>query len=72
MNHLRIEMWPVEKLIPYPNAMRKNDHAVRRMISLIQEFGLKLPLLAEPGFFPPERIVVHTVRRIGHHQDGRR
>ena len=49
MNNLRIEMWPVEKLIPYPNAIRKNDHAVRRMISLIQEFGFKLPLLIRGG-----------------------
>ena len=49
MNNLRIEMWPVEKLIPYPNAIRKNDHAVRRMISLIEEFGFKLPLLIRGG-----------------------
>src|SRR5205823_10583582 len=35
--------------IPYPNAIRKNDHAVRRMISLIQEFGFKLPLLIRSG-----------------------
>ena len=49
MNNLRIEMWPVEKLIPYPNAIRKNDHAVRRMIALIQEFGFKLPLLIRGG-----------------------
>ena len=49
MKNLCIEMWPVEKLIPYPNAIRKNDHAVRRMISLIQEFGFKLPLLIRGG-----------------------
>jgi len=49
MKKLCIEMWPVEKLIPYPNAIRKNDHAVRRMISLIQEFGFKLPLLIRGG-----------------------
>src|SRR5436190_1908018 len=49
MKNICIEMWPVEKLIPYPNAIRKNDHAVRRMISLIQEFGFKLPLLIHGG-----------------------
>ncbi len=49
MNDLRVEMWPVEKLIPYPNAIRKNDHAVRRMVALIEAFGFKLPLLIRGG-----------------------
>src|SRR4051812_13357672 len=40
-----IELWPVSKLVPYQRSIRKNDHVVDRMIAMIREFGLKLPLL---------------------------
>jgi ParB-like chromosome segregation protein Spo0J len=45
MNSLKVEVWPVSKVVPYERAIRKNDHAVDRMVALIREFGLKLPLL---------------------------
>ena len=41
-----IEHWPIEKLIPYARNPRKNDAAVDRMASSIQEFGFKIPCLA--------------------------
>ncbi len=41
----QIELWAVSKLVPHARALRKNDHAVDRMVALIREFGLKLPLL---------------------------
>jgi ParB-like chromosome segregation protein Spo0J len=45
MDLLQIEYWPVSKLVPYQRTIRKNDHAVDRMVAMIREFGLKLPLL---------------------------
>src|SRR5207249_8994256 len=45
MKNLHIEVWPLEKLVPYAKAARKNDHAVQRMMALIEDFGFKLPLL---------------------------
>ena len=45
MSSLNIENWPVARLTPYAKSIRKNDHAVDRMVAIIREFGLKLPLL---------------------------
>ena len=43
---LQIEMWPIDRLIPYARNPRKNDTAVDRMAASIQEFGFKIPVLA--------------------------
>src|SRR6266849_2170048 len=45
MKNVTIELWQIEKLIPYGKAIRKNDQIVSRMVALIEEFGFKLPLL---------------------------
>src|ERR1700690_2024564 len=42
---LRIEMWPIERLVEYPRNPRKNDAAVDRMCASIREFGFKIPCL---------------------------
>jgi hypothetical protein len=41
-----VELWPVERLVPYANNPRRNDAAVDQMIASIQEFGFKIPVLA--------------------------
>jgi ParB-like chromosome segregation protein Spo0J len=41
-----IQLWPIDKLIPYARNPRKNDAAVDRMCSSIREFGFKIPVLA--------------------------
>jgi ParB-like chromosome segregation protein Spo0J len=41
-----IQLWSVDKLIPYARNPRKNDHAVDRMAASISEFGFKVPVLA--------------------------
>ena len=41
-----VEMWPIERLIPYARNPRKNDAAVDRMAASIREFGFKVPILA--------------------------
>ncbi len=42
----KIEIWPIDKLIPYPRNPRKNNVAVDRMCGSIREFGFKIPVLA--------------------------
>jgi ParB-like nuclease domain len=42
---LLIELWAVERLSPYHRPLRKNDHAVDRMITSIGEYGFAIPLL---------------------------
>jgi DNA modification methylase len=42
---LVIEFWAVEHLSPYRFRLRKNDHAVDRMIASVREYGFKIPLL---------------------------
>ncbi len=43
---IQIQVWPLEKLVPYARNPRKNDPAVDRMCSSIREFGFKIPVLA--------------------------
>ena len=42
---LRIQYWPIVRLFPYHRRIRKNDHAVDRMVACIRRFGFRLPLL---------------------------
>ena len=46
MPELKIEYWPIERLIFYARNPRKNEHAVPKMASLIKEFGFKVPIVA--------------------------
>src|SRR5258708_37929083 len=43
---LRIDYWPIERLVEYPRNPRKNDAAVDRMCASIREFGFAIPVLA--------------------------
>jgi len=45
-SELRIEMWPIGRLIPYAGNPRNNDKAVQRMMASIREFGFRIPVLA--------------------------
>src|SRR5215472_4737502 len=40
-----VELWPIERFIPYSRNPRKNDAAVDRMCASIREFGFKIPCL---------------------------
>ena len=42
---MQIEIWPVDKLIPYEKNPRKNDHAVEKVAQAITEFGFRVPVL---------------------------
>src|ERR1700730_17410544 len=41
-----VQLWPIERFIPYIRNPRKNDAAVDRMAGSLQEFGFKIPVLA--------------------------
>jgi DNA modification methylase len=41
----QVEVWPIDKLIPYARNPRKNDSAVDQMVGSIREFGFKIPCL---------------------------
>ncbi len=41
----RIDVWPLDQLIPYARNPRKNDAAVSQMVASIREFGFKIPCL---------------------------
>jgi DNA modification methylase len=42
---IQILIWAIDRLVPYARNPRKNDGAVDRMCSSIQEFGFKIPCL---------------------------
>ena len=43
---LEIQLWPIDRFIPYARNPRKNDPAVDRRCGGIREFGFKIPVLA--------------------------
>ena len=42
----QVEIWNIERFVPYARNPRKNDAAVDRMAASIREFGFKIPVLA--------------------------
>jgi ParB-like chromosome segregation protein Spo0J len=43
---LKIEYWPISRLLPYARNPRKNDHAVDQMAAVIAEYGFRIPIVA--------------------------
>jgi hypothetical protein len=41
---LEIQLWHIDRLVPYARNPRKNNPAVDRMCSSIREFGFKVPV----------------------------
>lgn len=42
----QIEIWSIDKLLPYAGNPRKNDRAVPKMAEAIQAYGFRVPVLA--------------------------
>jgi ParB-like chromosome segregation protein Spo0J len=42
----QVELWNIERFVPYARNPRKNDAAVDRMCASLREFGFKIPVLA--------------------------
>ncbi len=49
MEDLKLEHWPVDRFSTYKRTLRKNGHAVERMVDSVREFGFKIPLLVRTG-----------------------
>ncbi len=47
LTDIQIRHVPIETLMPYARNPRRNDHAVERMASVINEFGFRIPLIAK-------------------------
>ena len=63
---LVIEFWAVERLSPYRSVLRKNKHAVDRMIATIREYGFKIPLLISPdGILIDGHLRLKAAKRLG-------
>jgi ParB-like chromosome segregation protein Spo0J len=45
--NMKIELWPIEKLIPYDNNPRKNDGAVKAVAKSIKDYGFKNPIIVD-------------------------
>jgi ParB-like chromosome segregation protein Spo0J len=44
---MKIEQWPLSKLVHYARNPRKNDHAVEKVAAAIKEFGFRVPIIAK-------------------------
>ena len=63
---MRIELWPLGRLVPYLRNPRKNDAAVDRMCASIQEFGFKIPVLARSsGEIVDGHLRLKAARKLG-------
>jgi ParB-like chromosome segregation protein Spo0J len=61
-NPMKIEMWPVDKPVPYPkNARKISDQAVKKVASSIQAFGFRQPIVVDKE----DVIVVGHARLLG-------
>jgi DNA modification methylase len=47
MQQLELQNWPLSRLIAYARNPRKNDHVVDQMVSVIKEFGFRIPIIAK-------------------------
>src|SRR5580693_5301349 len=63
---LQIEVWHIDRFIPYARNPRKNDAAVDRMCGSIREFGFKIPVLARSdGTVVDGHLRLKAARKLG-------
>ena len=62
----QIQIWHIDRLVPYIRNPRKNDAAVDRMCSSIREFGFKVPVLARSdGTVVDGHLRLKSARKLG-------
>lgn len=49
MNSPKIELWPIDKPMPYENNPRINDNAAEAVANSIREFGFRSPIIVDRG-----------------------
>ena len=42
---MQLEQWEISRFVPYRQNLRKNGHAVERMVASINQYGFKIPIL---------------------------
>src|SRR5205085_12293762 len=45
--HMKIELWPLSKIKPYPGNPRVNDDAVDAVVASLKEFGFRQPIVVD-------------------------
>jgi len=66
MTALTFEQWPIDRLIEYARNPRKNDHAVDQMAAAIQEFGFRIPCVAQSdGRLVDGHLRLKAARKLG-------
>ena len=62
----QVQIWSVDRFVPYARNPRKNDAAVDRMCSSIREFGFKVPVLARSdGTVVDGHLRLRAARKLG-------
>ncbi len=65
-SELKMEQWPIDRLIPYARNPRQNDEAVDQMCGAIQTFGFKIPIVAKSdGMVVDGHLRLKAARRLG-------
>jgi ParB-like chromosome segregation protein Spo0J len=65
-NHLKVEQWPIERLIEYARNPRKNDAVVDQMAGAIREFGFRIPIVAKSdGLVVDGHLRLKAARKLG-------
>lgn len=63
---LKVEQWPIDRLIPYARNPRKNDAQVDRMCAAILEFGFRIPIVARSdGSIVDGHLRLKAARKMG-------
>ena len=63
---MKLEHWPLDRLVEYARNPRKNDSEVTRMVSAISEFGFILPILAKAdGLIIDGHLRLKAARQLG-------
>jgi DNA modification methylase len=63
---LKVEQWPIERLVEYARNPRKNDEHVDRMVGAIREFGFRIPIVAKSdGLVVDGHLRLKAARKMG-------
>src|SRR5689334_12260823 len=63
---LSIQVWHLDRFLPYARNPRRNDAVVDRMVASIREFGFKIPVLVRSsGELVDGHLRLKAARRMG-------
>jgi ParB-like chromosome segregation protein Spo0J len=63
---LKVEQWPIDRLIEYARNPRKNDKVVDKMVAALKEFGFRIPIAAKSdGSVVDGHLRLKAARKLG-------